>query len=75
MGLMDRYLGRKSHGTLFLCKTAARLLYAQKWKGSVEEWLVKMVEHSEMGKLASFEPRKTIFTFLADWKPLIDFFA
>ena len=74
---MDKQL-EKSHGTLFLYMiTAARLLYAQRWKDSalhtMEEWLVKMMELAEMAKLTSLIREKTITMFTADWKPLIAF--
>lgn len=67
---------RKSHKVGTLClyvTTAVRLLYAQKGK-SLKEWLVNMMELSEMAKLTSLVIEKTIPTFMADWESRIDFF-
>lgn len=48
------------HETLFLYMTVvARLLYSQKWKTltlpTIEEWLLKMIELTEMAKLSSYK--------------------
>lgn len=55
----------------------ARLLYANSWKGNkiptVEDWMIKQTELTEMAKLTSLVREKTIRAFLADWKPYMDF--
>lgn len=54
-----------------------RLLYANDWKGNeiptVEDWMIKLIELTEMAKLTSLVRGKTIRTFLTDWKPYMEF--
>uniref|UniRef100_A0A8D0KLK4 Reverse transcriptase domain-containing protein n=1 Tax=Salvator merianae TaxID=96440 RepID=A0A8D0KLK4_SALMN len=57
--------------------TAARIVYAQKWKGeilpTVDDWLVKMMELAKMDKLTNLLRIKTVDRFYRNWKPFIDF--
>lgn len=67
----------KSQGTLFLYMvTAARLLYAQRWKEPIsptmEEWMIKMMELVKMAKLTFFIREKTLRKFMVDWKSFLD---
>lgn len=52
-------------------------LYAQKWKNlalpTTKEWLEKMLELSVLAKFTSLIREKAVNSFIADWKPLIDF--
>lgn len=57
--------------------TAARILYAHKWKTSAllttEDWLLKMMEFAKMAKLTTLIREKTLSTFTSNWKLLIHF--
>lgn len=59
--------------TLFLYIKAA----VQKLKSSViatiEKWIMKMMELVEVAKLTSLVREKILSTFIANWKPLMDF--
>lgn len=49
-GLMDKQI-ESFHGPLLLhVRMALRPLNAPKWKGTLEEWMVKLVELTEMAK-------------------------
>lgn len=49
--------------------TAARFLYAQRWKDlqipKMEEWLAKLMELAEMAKLRDFVKEKTLTKFIS----------
>ena len=57
--------------------TAARLLYAQNWKGKIEptteEWLLQALELVEMAKLTAIMGEKLTLRFIAKWNPFVDF--
>lgn len=40
---------------------------------TMEEWLIKMLELTELAKITSLVREKTIFIFMDDWKSLTDF--
>lgn len=74
--LMDKQL-EKGHGILFQYMiTTVRLLYAWRWKDltltTMEQWLV--TNFAEMDKLSSVI-REKIFTLIANWKPLMNFWS
>lgn len=58
----------------YICITAVRFLYAQKWKDlallTMEECLGKMIELAEVAKLISLLREKRTSTFTANQKPL-----
>lgn len=62
------FLGRKQ---LLYMKTAARLLWAQRWKGlqipTMKEWMVKQIESAEMIELTALIKEKSNFS---TWKQL-----
>lgn len=41
----------------------------------MEEWMVKMMELAEMIKLTFLFRENTASMFIANWKPIMDFFA
>ena len=57
--------------------TAARLLYAQKWKNetipTMNEWLMKMMELAAMAKLTALIKEGATTRFMLDWKPFIEY--
>ena len=57
--------------------TAARLLYAQKWKNetipTANEWIMKMMELAEMAKLTTIIKEGSVIKFMSDWKLFIEF--
>ena len=77
LGLMDQQL-EKQHGTLFLYMiTAAKLIYAQRWKDaqipSMEDWMIKLMELAQMAKLTALIRENTVTGFVSIWKPLLDY--
>ena len=57
LGLMDKNVKDKGGSLFSYMITAARLLYAQKWKNEtipmVNEWITKVMELAEMAKLTT----------------------
>lgn len=60
---------KKSWGVVFVCDNCSKIIIF-----TMEEWMVKMLELAETAKLTSWIRGKPISTFIADWKPFIDFF-
>ena len=74
---MDKNVKEKG-GSLFLYMiTAARLLYAQKWKNeiipTVNEWIIKMMELAEMATLTTIIKEGSATKFIVDWKHFVEF--
>ena len=68
----------KQHGVLLLYMImAAKQLYAQQWKDpqilTVEDWIVKLMDLSQMAKLTALIREHSVSAFILTWQPLLDY--